>query len=275
MIRGALSGLYGWLRERSPRLLSRPRNRLHLALLAGVPVVALSLVVALTWLFSFSGIGDGPSTAARALDAAVSPTPRSTPTPRPAASPTALPTATSEAPLEAASSDPQAAGSSEAGHGSQGPAAESGMRMVIPKIGVNAPVTVRVMGSDGVMGPPNGRFDVVWYDFSAFPGLGGYPGTSGNAVFSGHVDYHPHYEAVFWDLRLLAPGDIIEVYLPDGSVARYAVQWAQTISPESDFSSYCRDTGESAITIVTCQGTFNAATRQYDQRLVVRGALVR
>jgi LPXTG-site transpeptidase (sortase) family protein len=146
--------------------------------------------------------------------------------------------------------------------------------MVIPKIGVDAPVTIRVMGPDGVMGAPNGRFDVVWYDFSAFPGLGGYPGASGNAIFSGHVDYHPHYEAVFWDLRLLAPGDIIEVYLADGTVARYSVQWAQTITPETDFASYCTNTGEGLITIVTCQGTFNSATRQYDQRLVVRGVLI-
>ena len=145
------------------------------------------------------------------------------------------------------------------------------MRFKIPSIGVDAPVTVRVMGSDGAMGVPNGRFDVVWYDFTAWPGMGGYPGSGGNAVFAGHVDYHPNYEAVFWDLHLVGPGDIIEVDLPDGTPIRYSVQWSKQIGPDDDFSSYVSHTGQDMITIVTCQGTFNSATHNYDHRLVVRG----
>ena len=148
------------------------------------------------------------------------------------------------------------------------------MRMKIPSIGVDAPVTTRVVGLDGAMGTPNGRFDTVWYDFANFPGMGGYPGSGGNAVFSGHVDYHPHYEAVFWDLHLVGPGDIIEVDLPDGSAIRYAVQWSQQIGPDDNFGTYAARTGQETITIITCQGTFNSTTHQYDHRLVVRGVRV-
>jgi hypothetical protein len=46
-----------------------------------------------------------------------------------------------------------------------GSAPPTGLRLIIPKIGVNAPVNVRVVGLDGAMGIPNGKDDVVWYDF--------------------------------------------------------------------------------------------------------------
>ena len=59
-----------------------------------------------------------------------------------------------------------------------GAAPTAGMRMVIPRIGVNAPVNVRVMGADGAMGNPNGKDDVIWYDFSALQRHGRLPRTS-------------------------------------------------------------------------------------------------
>jgi hypothetical protein len=156
-----------------------------------------------------------------------------------------------------------------------GEAPPAGMRMVIPRIGVNAPVNVRVVGADGIMGKPNGRFDVIWYDFGIFPGLAGFPGVpQANALFSGHVDYHPNYTAVFWDLRQLVPGDIIDVYLLDGSLLRYAVQWTTWIPHNDNFSRFAVRTGEDIITIVTCVGTFDPTTRNYSNRFVVRAIRV-
>jgi hypothetical protein len=155
--------------------------------------------------------------------------------------------------------------------GSTGVAPTAGMRMVIPRIGLNAPVNVRVVGLDGVMGAPNGKDDVIWYDFSAFAGTGGFPGVpQANALFSGHVDYHPHYTAVFWYLHQLVPGDIIDVYLLDGSLVRYSVQWSTWIAHNENFGSYAIRTGEELLTIVTCGGTFDSSTRNYSNRLVVR-----
>jgi hypothetical protein len=152
-----------------------------------------------------------------------------------------------------------------------GEAPTAGMRMVIPRIGVNAPVNVRVVGPDGVMGKPNGKDDVIWYDFSLFGGMGGFPGVPrSNATFSGHVDYHPHFTAVFWDLRQLVPGDEIDVYLMDGTPVRYVVQWAKWIDDTENFSGYAVKTGEEALTIVTCTGTFDPSTANYSNRLVVR-----
>jgi hypothetical protein len=181
-----------------------------------------------------------------------------TATPRPTATPT--PTQTPEAAVVPS-------GGSEGG--------ATGMTLVISKIGVSAPVNLRTVGPDGQMLNPNGPTDVVWYDFSAFPGLGGYPGSGGNAIFAGHVDYHDYGPAVFWNVRDLVAGDIIEVYLPDdGGVIRYAVQWSVWVEPNTDFASYAAATGEDTLTIVTCIGTFNYETRQYSNRLVLRAARI-
>ena len=154
-----------------------------------------------------------------------------------------------------------------------GEAPTANMRIVIPRIGVNAPVNARVIGPDGAMGKPNGKDDVIWYDFSLFGGLGGFPGVQkANAVFSGHVDYHPNFTAVFWDARQLVPGDEIDVYLLDGTPVRYVVQWSKWIDDTENFADYATQTGQEILTIVTCTGTFDASTRNYSNRLVVRAA---
>jgi LPXTG-site transpeptidase (sortase) family protein len=241
--------------------LFRRYPRVAFPLSGAVALSAVALVVLAVFVVAFRG---GSFSGRDVLSDSITATPDSTLTP------TATATATATVVMEAAAVTPSS-GSTGQGSSSGGPASESGMRFKIPSIGVDAPVTIRLMGSDGVMGEPNGRFDVVWYDFSAFPGMGGYPGAGGNAVFAGHVDYHPHYEAVFWDLHLVGPGDIIEVDLPDGTLIRYTVQWSRQIGPDDDFSGYVTRTGEDIMTIVTCQGTFNSATHNYDHRLVVRG----
>ncbi|MEX2373634.1 MAG: class F sortase, partial [Dehalococcoidia bacterium] len=93
-------------------------------------------------------------------------------------------------------------------------------RIRIPALGVDAQIGSRYVGTDGVMPDPGGPADVVWYDLSAWAGMGGAPGGGGNAIFSGHVDYNAnvgyagvHYrgQAVFSGLGDLNPGDVIEV----------------------------------------------------------------
>ena len=85
------------------------------------------------------------------------------------------------------------------------------VRLVIPKIGIDAPVTVKGLDPSGAMQNPNGPEDVAWYDFTARPGQGG------NTVFSGHLDYHDYGPAVFARLWEMTAGDLVEVryHLPD------------------------------------------------------------
>lgn len=142
--------------------------------------------------------------------------------------------------------------------------------LVISRIGINAPLTPRVVGGDGVMQNPNGPEDVAVYDFSAIPGLGGRPGVGGNTILSGHVDYHNYGPAVFWRLRDLQPGDEIELRLADGSTFKYAVQWNRTVDASSaDWNNIVAATSEESVTLITCAGNFDSASRSYDQRRVV------
>ncbi len=145
-----------------------------------------------------------------------------------------------------------------------------GDRLIISKIGVDAPMTMRVVGSDGIMQNPEGPKDVAWYDFSAISGLGGRPGVGGNTVISGHVDYHDYGPAVFWDLQKLDPGDEIIIHLRDGSEYKYSVQWNRTIDPAAiSWNDVVAATPQESVTMITCAGSFDSSTRSYDQRRVV------
>jgi len=145
-----------------------------------------------------------------------------------------------------------------------------GDRLIIPKIDLDAPMTMRVVGSDGIMQNPEGPVDVAWYDFSAISGLGGRPGVGGNTVLSGHVDYHDYGPAVFWDLQQLDPGDEITIHLRDGSEYKYSVQWNRVVNPAGiSWNDVVAATPQESVTMITCAGTFESSTRSYDQRRVV------
>ncbi len=144
-----------------------------------------------------------------------------------------------------------------------------GDRLIIPSIEVDAPLTMRVV-TDGTMENPDGPEDVAWYDFSALPGMGGRPGVGGNTVLSGHVDYHDYGPAVFWDLRKLEPGTEIIIRLSDGSEYHYSVEWNRVVDPAStSWNDIVAATPQESLTMITCAGTFDSATRSYDQRRVV------
>ena len=138
-------------------------------------------------------------------------------------------------------------------------------RLAIPRIGVDAPLTVRGIGPDGVMENPLGPQDVAWYDFTARPGEGG------NAVFSGHVDYRNYGPAVFADLKDLRTGDLVEVYGVDGSALFYQVTALASYKAESaPAADILADTGRDMLTLITCAGTFRGRGQGYSDRLVVR-----
>ncbi|HEY8490239.1 MAG TPA: class F sortase [Dehalococcoidia bacterium] len=139
----------------------------------------------------------------------------------------------------------------------------------IPVIGVDAPVVEKGLRADLVMESPDGPWEVAWYRFTARPGEGG------NAVFSGHVDYVGVGPAVFWELGLLAPGDVVEVDLADGRTLRYQVVaiavYDEATAPVPEIIG---PTAREAVTLITCAGNFNRRTGRYDQRLVVRAERV-
>lgn len=153
-----------------------------------------------------------------------------------------------------------------------GPIVGTDISLVIPKLGMNTNVNSRTIGQNGQMGDPSGAWMVLWYDFSAWPGLGGYPGTgNSNAVFAGHVDYIRVGPAVFYGIKSLVPGDQVTVNSANGPVT-YAIQWSQNAGPNQDFTPFVQQTGQDVITLVTCIGAFSGG--HYSSRLVVRGVRI-
>jgi LPXTG-site transpeptidase (sortase) family protein len=137
-------------------------------------------------------------------------------------------------------------------------------RLRIPRFEVNADLVTMGVDEQGVMQSPSNAYDVAWYHFTAKPGFGS------NAVFAAHVDYVNVGPAVFWHLKDLVEGDTIQVEMEDGTVYTYAVNskipYDANTAPVNDIVS---GTPEERITLITCTGSFNSATHQYDQRLVV------
>ena len=149
----------------------------------------------------------------------------------------------------------------------------TGERLVIPRIGVDAPFTVRTVGPDGQMPNPSGPWDVAWYDFSQWPGLGGLPNAGGNVILAGHVDYINVGPAVFWDIDTLVPGDIIQLRMQDGTVIEYAVEFNKWVDAATgNWDAILAGTGDESITLITCVGQFSQG--KYDKRQIVWGRRV-
>jgi LPXTG-site transpeptidase (sortase) family protein len=234
----------------NPRLRSLLQNRV---IAAGVTLAAVTLVVIAVLVVSGGGGDDRTAVLP-------TPTPFAPPSPAPTTEATPEPTPVPVVP----GNDPND-------------------RIVIAGAKVNAPITLRVVPpSGGELASPDGADDVVFYDFAAFDGLGGYPGSGGKIVMSGHVDYGRGYckngtvpppcQAVFWDLTDLRPGDEIELHLSNG-VHRYRVTSAENIAPNEQSKwdrVWAAGEGET-IALITCGGDFNRSTREYSSRHVVYG----
>ena len=156
-------------------------------------------------------------------------------------------------------------------------------RMLIPRFNVDAPLTYRAVGTDGIMPNPDGPDDIAYYDFSAWPGKGGRPGA-GNPVFAGHVDsghvacnngsVPPPCQAVLWELNNLALEDEIHIVV-DGTLYRFAVSSNEPVDAVSGpWDQIVSASAEPALTIITCGGDFNRETGEYTHRQVVKARFI-
>jgi len=150
-------------------------------------------------------------------------------------------------------------------------------RMVIEKMGVDAPIITLGLDANRLPEVPNGPDVVAWYDFSAKPGQGS------NAVFSGHVDWTVNGQpvtAVFWGLGELEEGDVVKLLLEDGSELQYRVTNSATIEYDDPEGVKVMDkTPSDVITLISCGGTWvpdhsSPLGGNYTQRVIVRAERV-
>jgi len=274
------------MKQRAESLLE---NVPRMGIIAGIPVAAFLVTVGLT-LASGGGSETPRSPTSVPVQVQLAPTSAASPTPQATASGDRTDCAAIAGSDYRSSTEREwflkncngaqalsSVGGGAAGGGPSRYAVETalGDRLVISKIGVDAPVSRAAVSPDGTMPDPTGYFNAVLYDFSAMGGgLGGTP-ASGNAVLAGHVDCArcgpggtPGL-AVFYYMRNLVPGDVIEYYTQGGGYYKYVVTYVADLPPDADWGSIVASNAAD-MTLITCSGTFQSAIHEYTTRRVVQ-----
>ena len=141
------------------------------------------------------------------------------------------------------------------------------VRIGIPAIGVSSPLDRLGRARDRTVGVPSRWERAGWYA----PGTR--PGDPGSAVILGHVD-SKRGPAVFYRLRELRRGDLVEVARADGSSVRFAVESVEQYDKRrfpTDEVYY--PTLTPALRLVTCGGQFDHATGHYRSNVIVFATL--
>ncbi len=144
------------------------------------------------------------------------------------------------------------------------------VQMVVPNAGVDAPVETGAITPEGAMVDPSGAWVVTWYDAIAAPG------QNTNVVMAAHLDYWDVGPAVFSKVPSLPPGDLVSLYMEDGSQFDYAIEWtrlyhvATELTPDVIQTEVVGDTGRESLTMITCGGEFDYAAGEYLNRYVIR-----
>lgn len=138
-------------------------------------------------------------------------------------------------------------------------------RLIIPKLGVNAPI--RSVGLDrrgAIQVPPVDNHNLVgWYRH------GPTAGQAGPAVMLGHKDTRTR-SAVFSRVHELRHGDTIEVTRMDGTVAVFTVGGIEQAGKEI-FPTHrvYGDAATAELRLITCGGYYDRSTGHYTDNVIV------
>jgi len=167
----------------------------------------------------------------------------------------------------------QASASPSATHSATPPpvpmAASVPVRIKIPSIEVNAPLTQLGLDSTGHLAvpPDNNKNLAGWYK------NGPTPGSAGNALIDGHVD-NMKGPAVFYNLGALHKNDTIEVDRQDGSAAVFGIDAVEVYEKNAfpDQKVY-GSTADPELRVITCGGGYSKK-KGYQGNVVVYAHLV-
>jgi sortase (surface protein transpeptidase) len=141
------------------------------------------------------------------------------------------------------------------------------VRVIIPSIGVNAPVIPEGTTNGALDVPPLSgpqSSDVGWWDG------GDTPGQDGPAVLVGHIDSAAEGQLVFWNLDKLVAGQAAEVQLADGADVWFTVAGTQEVDKTAfPTQSVYGPTNGPTLRLITCGGAFDSATGHYVDNFIV------
>ena len=145
--------------------------------------------------------------------------------------------------------------------------------LIVPSASLKSAIVRVGLTPTGAMGSPDYPYVIGWLDSSAEPG------AVGNLLLAGHRDFEDKDgnvgTGVCWELVNTAVGDQMIVRDSESDIYYvYTVTEAVTVNPRDRAArKYLRNSDERIITLITCEGSFNAETHQYSHRRVVVGVL--
>ena len=133
----------------------------------------------------------------------------------------------------------------------------------IPALELDSDLVELGVDADGVLVPPASPDVAGWFTGGAVPG------ERGPAVIAGHLDSRTG-PGVFARLADVPVGAEVEVDRSDGSTARFRVV-AVTVVGKDEFPTrqVYGPTPVAALSLITCGGQFDRATRHYRDNVVV------
>ncbi|MFF9017465.1 class F sortase [Streptomyces sp. NPDC014870] len=144
------------------------------------------------------------------------------------------------------------------------------VRLRIPEIDVDTPMTGLGLGRDGALDvpPADDRNLAGWYEG------GTPPGADGTAIVAGHVD-NARGPAVFYALGALKKGNRIEVDRQDGRTAVFTIDAVEVYDNKAfpDDKVYGETDGRAEIRVITCGGGFSKQSG-YQGNVVAFGHLI-
>ncbi|MGW6144237.1 class F sortase [Streptomyces sp. NPDC055140] len=143
-------------------------------------------------------------------------------------------------------------------------------RLLIPKIGVDAPFTELAIGPTGQLQPP----PAADTNLVGWQADGVSPGETGTSIIAGHVDTKTS-AAVFAGLSSLKTGDTFTVRRDDSRTASFVVDSVETFA-KNNFPNerVYGDTPQAQVRLITCTGAYDHVKKDYTDNLVVFAHLV-
>jgi len=135
----------------------------------------------------------------------------------------------------------------------------------IPKLGVHARVLSLGILNNGALATPNNVFDVGWYNESSLPG------QPGAMLIDGHVSSWTSH-GVFYGIKNLSAGDMVQIERGDGTVFSYQVVKTQVYDhSDVDMQSAVTpvDPTKPGLNLITCTGDVIKGTNEFNERVVV------
>jgi len=139
------------------------------------------------------------------------------------------------------------------------------VRLVVPDVGIDAPVDPVGVTQDRVLQLPDDVDRVGWYRFGPLPGQ-----PQGSAVLAGHVDSWDQGLGALGRLRSVEPGQRIAVTDVAGQTTRWRVLTRQLIVKQQlPLAELFDRSGPPRLVLLTCGGPFDKRLRSYLDNLVV------